>query len=85
MPNENGEKIQTFGFGYLWIQTQFPMIRLGLEYLLIPNFQMQLHGSLVSAVSISSRFKAVLHCYKDNPTHQTVCSELPIVGTNGPK
>ena len=25
------------------------------------------------------------HCYKENPTHQMVCSELPIVGTNGPK
>ena len=26
-----------------------------------------------------------LHCYKEYPTHQTVCSELPIVGTNSPK
>ena len=25
------------------------------------------------------------HSYKEYPTHQTVCSELPIVGTNSPK
>ena len=29
--------------------------------------------------------RSMTHCYKEYPTHQTVCSELPIVGTNSPK
>ena len=46
---KNGEKILTFEFGYIWIQTQFSMIKLGLDQdqVLIPNFQVQLDARLV--------------------------------------
>ena len=33
----------------------------------------------------SRSMSRLVYCYKEYPTHQTVCSELPIVGTNSPK